>query len=50
MITGKSGQGKTTLITKSVQMLAEKGEQVIIFDFSQSYSNNTELIPIRQSM
>lgn len=44
MITGKSGQGKTTLITKSVQMLAEKGEQVIIFDFSQSYFNNTELI------
>ena len=44
MVTGKSGQGKTTFITKSVQLLAEKGEQVIIFDFSQSYSNNTELI------
>ncbi|HQM02003.1 MAG TPA: hypothetical protein PLH98_15845 [Ruminococcus flavefaciens] len=46
MITGKSGQGKTTFITKSVQLLAEKGEQVIIFDFSQSYSNNNELLPI----
>lgn len=46
MITGKSGQGKTTFITKSVQMLAEKGEQIIIFDFSQSYSNNNELLPI----
>lgn len=43
MVTGKSGQGKTTFISKSINRLAKIGEKAVIFDFSQSYADNPKL-------
>ena len=43
MITGKSGYGKTTFISKVIKKLNTIDEKILILDFSQSYINNDEL-------
>lgn len=43
MITGKSGYGKTTFISKVIKKLNTIDEKILILEFSQSYINNDEL-------
>ena len=43
MVTGKSGSGKTTFITNIVKKLDIQNEYVIIFDYSNSYINNSHI-------